>query len=74
MADQPQQDVNGITLGEVYRGQLDLKHDVSGLKDSVAAIQSTLAGQGVKVGVFWAGLGVGSAALVTSIAGLILAR
>jgi hypothetical protein len=63
-----------VTNGELHRRLSALEGDMRGVQNTLIEIRTTLAGQGVKVGVVWAGLGVGSAALITSIAGLVLAR
>lgn len=60
-----------ITLGEVWRGQVAINNRVDGMSKDLTEIKTALATQSVKVGVVWAGLGVGGSAFVLALVGLI---
>lgn len=57
-------DDEGVTLGEVWRRQVSWEADLRAISRDLTEIKTTLASQGVRVGVVWAGLGVGSSALI----------
>lgn len=58
-----------MTIGEVGRRLQTVETDVRVVRDDLTAIKAALAGQTVKLGVVWAGLGMGAAALITSSVG-----
>lgn len=49
-----------VPLGELGRNVASLDRRIEDLSKDVVAIKTSPAGQAVKVGVVWAGLGVGS--------------
>lgn len=55
-----------VTLGEVWRGQLAVSQRVDRIAGDVADIKATLAGQTVRMGVMWGGLGVAAGAVITT--------
>jgi hypothetical protein len=61
-----------VTNGELHRRMVILEQDVRGMSSTLTEIKASLAGQGVKVGVVWAGLGVAGSALLISLLGLVL--
>lgn len=58
-----------MTMGEVGRRLQTVDTDMRAMRSDLSEIKAALAGQGVKVGVVWAGLGMGAAALITSSVG-----
>jgi microcystin-dependent protein len=61
-----------VTIGEVWRNVQTLQTDMRGVQMSLNDIKTTLAGQGVKVGVVWSALGIGGSAFVLALAGIVL--
>jgi TRAP-type mannitol/chloroaromatic compound transport system permease large subunit len=65
-------DEDGVTLGELHRRLGAVEGRMDAVQASLVEIKTTLATQGVKVGVVWAGLGVGASALVMAMVSLII--
>lgn len=66
-------DDEGVTIGEVGRRLSSLEGDMRQVQNTLGEIKMSLAGQSVKVGVVWAGLGLGATALITSSVGTAIA-
>jgi hypothetical protein len=63
-----------VTNGELHRRLSAIEGDMRGVQTSLMEIKTTLAGQGVKVGVVWSALGVAGAAMVTSLAAIVMGQ
>ena len=61
-----------VTNGELHRRLSTIEGDMRAVQTSLTEIKTTLAGQGVKVGVVWSAVGVSAAAMVTSLASLVV--
>ena len=55
-----------MTMGEVGRRLQAVEADVRATRTDLSEIKTALAGQSVKIGIVWAGIGMGVAALITS--------
>ena len=56
-----------VTMGELGRRMKGVEDDVKGMGRDLVEIKTSLATQGVKVGVVWTAVGLGASALVSSV-------
>ena len=61
-----------VTNGELHRRLTGVETEVHDMRGILVEIRTALAGQAVKVGVVWAGLGMAAAALITALVSIAL--